>query len=72
MRFLEMAITTSNNVSQNEGGIQSRIFNFLWNASYTFSKRHNFNGNTIWQRRDITTRGLSESVTATVGYSYGF
>jgi hypothetical protein len=75
-RVFKKAVTTglssSYNVSFNEGDVQNKVLNLRWNAGYTLQKRHNVSANTIWQHREIEARGTRQSLTATLAYAYSF
>ena len=75
-KVFKKAITTglssSYNVSFNDGDVQNKVLNLRWNAGYTLLKRHNLSANTIWQQRDIEVRGTTRSLTATLAYAYSF
>ena len=75
-KVFKKAITTglssSYNISFNEGDVQNKVLNLRWNAGYTLLKRHNLSANTIWQQRDIEARGTTRSLTATLAYAYSF
>lgn len=65
-------ISSSYNVSRNEGAVEGKVLNIRWNAGYSFLKKHNLNANAIWQKRDVIIKGVRESLTATIAYSYSF
>jgi hypothetical protein len=65
-------VSSSYNVSINQGETQSKVLNIRWNGVYTFLQKHNLSASTVWQKRDMVVRGRTESLTAIFGYAYSF
>jgi hypothetical protein len=65
-------LSSSYNVSYNQGAAQNKVLNVRFNTSYTLLKKHNLSANAIWQRRDVVNKPVTRSITATVSYAYSF
>ena len=71
-KALTTGLSASYNVSYSGSEAQSKVLNLRWNAGYALWKKHNLNANTIWQRRDVQNKSITNSVTATIAYAYSF